>query len=35
MPKVPNDISALPDKERDYIIYNIDGLMKSAKQQAL
>ncbi len=30
-----NDISALPDKDREHILYTIDGLIKSAKLQAL
>jgi len=30
-----NDISALPDKDRENILYTIDGLIKSAKLQAL
>lgn len=30
-----NDISALPDKNREYILYTIDELIKSAKLQAL
>ena len=30
-----NDISALPDKDRENILYTIDGLIKSAKLQTL
>ncbi len=30
-----NDISALPDKDREHILYTIDGLIKSAKLQTL
>jgi transcriptional regulator with XRE-family HTH domain len=30
-----NDISALPDKDKEHILYTIDGLIKSAKLQAL
>ncbi len=30
-----NDISALPDKDWEHILYTIDGLIKSAKLQAL
>ena len=30
-----NDISALPDKGREHILYTVDGLIKSAKLQAL
>lgn len=30
-----NDISALPDKDREHILYTIDSLIKSAKLQAL
>jgi transcriptional regulator with XRE-family HTH domain len=30
-----NDISALPDKDKEHILYTIDGLIKSAKMQAL
>lgn len=30
-----NDISALPDKDNEHILYTIDGLIKSAKLQAL
>lgn len=30
-----SDIAALPDKEREHILYTIDGLIKSAKLQAL
>jgi len=26
-----NDISALPDKDKEHILYTIDGLIKSAK----
>ena len=29
------NISALPDKDREHILYTIDGLIKSAKLQAL
>jgi hypothetical protein len=35
MPKRLNDISALPDKDREHILYTINGLIKSAKLQAL
>lgn len=35
MLKRKNDISALPDKDREHILYTIDGLIKSAKLQAL
>lgn len=30
-----NDINALPDKDKEHILYTIDGLIKSAKLQAL
>jgi transcriptional regulator with XRE-family HTH domain len=30
-----NDISALPDKDKEHILYAIDGLIKSAKLQTL
>jgi hypothetical protein len=30
-----NDISALPDKDKEHILYTIDGLIKSAKLQTL
>ena len=30
-----NDISALPDKDKEHILYTVDGLIKSAKLQAL
>ncbi len=30
-----NDISALPDKDREHILYALDGLIKSAKLQIL
>ena len=30
-----NDINNLPDKDREYILYAIDGLIKSAKMNAL
>lgn len=30
-----NDISALPDKDKEHILYTIDGLIKSAKIGAM
>jgi hypothetical protein len=30
-----NDISTLPDKDKEYILYALDCLIKSAKLQAL
>lgn len=30
-----NDINALPDKDKEHILYTLDGLIKSAKLQAL
>jgi hypothetical protein len=30
-----NDINALPEKDKEHILYTIDGLIKSAKLQAL
>lgn len=30
-----NDINALPQKDKEHILYTIDGLIKSAKLQAL
>lgn len=30
-----NDISALPDIDKEHIVYTNDGLIKSAKPQAL
>ena len=30
-----NDISSLPDKDKEHILYTIDGLIKSAKLQSL
>ena len=30
-----NDISALPDKDKEHILYTIDGLINSANLQAL
>jgi hypothetical protein len=30
-----NDIATLPDKDKEHILYTIDGLIKSAKLQAL
>jgi hypothetical protein len=30
-----NDLNNLPDKDKEYILYALDGLIKSAKLQAL
>lgn len=30
-----NDINALPEKDKEHILYTIDGLIKSAKLQSL
>ena len=30
-----NDINALPDKDKEHILYTIDGLIKSAKIGAM
>ena len=35
MVKRLNDLNALPDKDKEYILYALDGLIKSAKLQAL
>jgi len=35
MVKRLNDLNNLPDKDKEYILYALDGLIKSAKLQAL
>ena len=35
MVKRLNDLNNLPDKDKEYILYAIDGLIKSVKLQAL
>jgi len=35
MVKRLNDLNTLPDKDKEYILYALDGLIKSAKLQAL
>ena len=35
MVKGLNDLNALPDKDKEYILYALDGLIKSAKLKAL
>jgi len=35
MVKRLNDLNTLPDKDKEYILYALDGLIKSAKIKAL
>jgi len=35
MVKRLNDLNTLPDKDKEYILYSLDGLIKSTKIKAL